>query len=50
MQKPRKPYKTPKLATHGGVEKLTQSSHAKSRRKAPPSGLPGRGGKGHGDD
>ena len=53
MQKPaKKTYKTPKLTTHGGVEKLTQSSHSKPRpRKAPPSSLVSNGrGHGHGDD
>ena len=52
MQKPtKKTYKTPKLTTHGGVEKLTQS-HSKPRpRKAPPSSLVSNGrGHGHGDD
>lgn len=52
MQKTaKKNYKTPKLTTHGGVEKLTQTSHAKPHgRKAPPSSLVSNGrGHGHGD-
>jgi hypothetical protein len=48
-KKAKKAYKTPKLATHGNVQKLTQDRHRKNKG-GPQSGMFGNGQSGGNDD